>query len=477
MKLHSFISLLAVAQAASAISLNVDDKQSIKEAAATAAKKLAALYPRNETWFIPGDFGVIQTADGRNDKGYYWWEGGAAMGAWIDYWAITGDDSYNSIVTEGILHQVGENNDFQPANQTLGIANDDQATWAIAALSAAERGFPDPPADKPQWITLAKTVFDRQAARWDEGNCSGGLRWLVFNSSEGYDYKNSAANGLFFQLAARLARYTGNETYVEWSEKAYNWARAVKLIGPEYEVYDGLHDSDDMCGDPSKVRWTHTAGAYIAGAANLYDYYSSANDTSQTTKWQLETSSLLNATDEAFFNQNDGTDNIMRESACESPAPFTRSPTCNTDQRFFKALMSRFLGATYQLAPFTRDYITERLRASALGAARSCTGKPGGDTCGLSWIIGEYDDSPYGIAEGGVSEHMAALEVFQNLLVGDVDAPKTQESESASAAGKSTTVEDGGAKPTSVGARAVGAGALVPAVAFAGIVSLALVLV
>lgn len=80
MKLHSFISLLAVAQAASAISLNVDDKQSIKEAAATAAKKLAALYPRNETWFIPGDFGVIQTADGRNDKGYYWWEGGAAMG-------------------------------------------------------------------------------------------------------------------------------------------------------------------------------------------------------------------------------------------------------------------------------------------------------------------------------------------------------------------------------------------------------------
>jgi mannan endo-1,6-alpha-mannosidase len=54
--------------------------ESIKDAAKVAALKLRALYPNTESWFIPGEFGLIQTADGKNDQGYYWWEAGAAMG-------------------------------------------------------------------------------------------------------------------------------------------------------------------------------------------------------------------------------------------------------------------------------------------------------------------------------------------------------------------------------------------------------------
>jgi len=53
---------------------------SIKSAAKIVAQNLRVLYPSNETWFVPGEFGLIQTADGKNDKGYYWWEAGAAMG-------------------------------------------------------------------------------------------------------------------------------------------------------------------------------------------------------------------------------------------------------------------------------------------------------------------------------------------------------------------------------------------------------------
>lgn len=53
---------------------------SIKSAAKTVAENLRALYPSNETWFVPGEFGLIQTPNGANDKGYYWWEAGAAMG-------------------------------------------------------------------------------------------------------------------------------------------------------------------------------------------------------------------------------------------------------------------------------------------------------------------------------------------------------------------------------------------------------------
>ena len=114
----------------------------------------------------------------------------------------------------------------------------------------------------------------------------------------------------------------------------------------------------------------------------------------------------------------------MRESSCESlPPDFTSTIWCNTDQRSFKAYLSRFMGYAYQLAPFTRDWVTPRLKASAAGAALACTGGEDGDTCGLSWLKGSYDGAAYGVAIGGVGEHMAAMEVFQNLIVGDSPLP------------------------------------------------------
>jgi len=167
--------------------------------------------------------------------------------------------------------------------------------------------------------------------------------------------------------------------------------------------------------------------------------------------------------------------NVMRESACEALPPFRRTPTCNTDQRSFKALMSRFLGATYQLAPFTRGYISLRLRASASGAASSCDGQPGGDTCGLSWLAGKYGDSPYGIAVGGVGEHLAAMEVFQNLLVGDAPLPKTMKT-GGGGGGGNLTGGAGGIVDGENGAKALGAGTLAPVAALAGVVGVVSVL-
>lgn len=49
---------------------------------------------------------------------YYWWEAGAMFGQMIEYWFYTGDDSYNKVVTDGLLAQIGPQNDFMPPNQT-----------------------------------------------------------------------------------------------------------------------------------------------------------------------------------------------------------------------------------------------------------------------------------------------------------------------------------------------------------------------
>lgn len=49
---------------------------------------------------------------------YYWWEAGAMFGQMIEYWYYTGDATYNDVVTQGLLAQVGPSNDFMPPNQT-----------------------------------------------------------------------------------------------------------------------------------------------------------------------------------------------------------------------------------------------------------------------------------------------------------------------------------------------------------------------
>lgn len=140
---------------------------------------------------------------------YYWWQAGALWGELIEYWAATGDEQYNKLITEALLFQTGPERNFMPANVTKEEGNDDQAFWAFAALSAAELKFPDPLSQESQWIALAQAVFNTQVKRWDTETCGGGLRWQIMFGNPGWEYKNTISNGGFFQLAARLARYTG----------------------------------------------------------------------------------------------------------------------------------------------------------------------------------------------------------------------------------------------------------------------------
>lgn len=139
-------------------------------------------------------------------------------------------------------------------------------------MAAAEKNYPNPPADQPQWLALAQGVFNSQARRWDSKTCNGGLRWQIFTFNSGFNYKNSISNGCFFQLAARLARYTGNNTYAQWAETAYDWTVQSGLMSSRYEIFDGISTSN--CTDMDIIQWTYNAGTYIAGAAFLYNMVS-----------------------------------------------------------------------------------------------------------------------------------------------------------------------------------------------------------
>jgi mannan endo-1,6-alpha-mannosidase len=316
------------------------------------------------------------------------------FGSLIDYWYFTGDDQYNAITMEAMLHQVGDQADFMPTNQTRTLGNDDQSFWAIAAMQAAEYLFPNPPADQPQWLALVQAVFNEQTTRWDSKTCGGGLRWQIFQFNNGYNYKNSISNGCFFNLAARLGKYTGNQTYIDWAEKIFEWMEGVSLMDDQSQFHDGA-TVEHNCTDLNPAQFSYNAGIFLYGAATMWNVTGSE-------KWKQHTLDILNGAD-LFFSKD--VPDVMFEWNCE------QSDSCNNDQRSFKAYLSRWMAATTKVAPFTTDLIMPKLRTSAQYAAMQCSGGDDGNTCGLKWTQGSnYDGS------AGPGEQMAALEVFQSNL-------------------------------------------------------------
>lgn len=208
---------------------------------------------------------------------YYWWLGGAMFNTLIDYWYFTKDSTWNDMVMRGMMHQTGENNDFKPTNQSNDLGNDDQAFWAMAALNAAETNFPNPPKDQPQWLALAQAVFNEQAFDWDkrDDTCGGGLMWQLFEYNPGFNYKNSISNGCFFNIASRLAAYTGNKTYADWAEKTWNWMSDVGLLTDDYTFLDGAYTkNNENCTKKNDLQWSYNAGIFLYGSGMMYKFVS-----------------------------------------------------------------------------------------------------------------------------------------------------------------------------------------------------------
>ncbi|KAI9657475.1 MAG: hydrolase 76 protein [Bathelium mastoideum] len=374
-----------------AIDVDFTSTQSIISACSEIAYGMMHYYTGNNTGDTPGNL----------PSPYYWWEAGGMFGTMVDYWYYTGDESYIPVTTQGLLSQVGPDNDYMPPNQTKTEGNDDQAFWGFAVMSAAELKYPNPPAGQPQWLALAQAVFNTQAARWDPQTCSGGLRWQIFTFNNGYNYKNSISNGCFFQLAARLAAYTGNQTYAQWAEKTWDWVNDVGLMTPQYVVWDGTDDTQN-CTSFNHIQWTYNAAVYLLGAATMWNLTSDP-------VWQNRTMGIINGLD-VFFTGNPP---VLYEVACEPQG------TCDTDQRSFKAYVSRWMAATIKVAPFTQETLWPKLESSSEAAAAQCSGPD--NACGLQWTKGSTYD---GIT--GVGEQMSALQVIAARLINNVAGPVTE---------------------------------------------------
>lgn len=393
--LHVWISfVLLLPLLVQSIDLDVTSKDSICAATALIQKGMLDYYEGER---YGGAVGMFQPP-------YYWWNGGVAFGGMLENMYLCENNTFESLLMDALVAQTGDNYDYIPSNQSMVEGNDDQGVWGLTIMDAVERNFTAPnKSGVPGWLAMAQAVFNTMYARWDPDHCGGGLRWQIFTWNSGYNYKNTIANACLFQMAARLGRYTGNQTYLDVAEKVFDWMVDINYIvlNDKANVFDGA-DIDENCTDITTLEWTYNHGVVLGGCAYMY------NATNGSSTWETRVNKILAGAQEYFFQ-----DNVMLESACQS------YNTCNNDQRCFKSIFSRMLGFTSVLAPFTAETIDPLIKASAEAAATSCTGGKDGHTCGLDWTKGS-NDGYYGLGE-----QMNALEIMSNLLIHDRPAPLT----------------------------------------------------
>lgn len=362
---------------------------------------------------------------------YYWWNAGEAFGGLLDYYTFcdSSNDTLKELIYDGMYAQTGDNYDYIPTNQTMVEGNDDQGVWGLTIMQAVERNFTDP--EDHSWLSMAQAIYNTMNSKWDDNTCGGGLRWQMFTWNAGYDYKNSIANGCLFQMAARLARYVGNDSngtatnYTDTAEKVWDWMEEVGFMtletdGTELQLYDGasIDSGNNSCDTVTHLKWSYNFGVFITGAAYMYNFTEDAT-------WLSRVNELWTAS-KYFF-----TDNIMTETTCAT------NNKCNNDQRTFRCLFARSLSLVSVLVPEMRTEFDSYMEASASAAAQSCSGGSDGVTCGFDWAASGWD----GVY--GLGEQMSALETIQYLIYDDFAAPYTADN-----GGSSESVPDAGLDST-----------------------------
>ncbi|OQE30034.1 hypothetical protein PENSTE_c002G01630 [Penicillium steckii] len=401
------LAVTLLAGSAAAIDLDIKDEQSIKDAAKTIASSTMNFYSDRDS-DIPG---IVSSS--------MFWEGSVLFSVMMRYWALTGDDSHNDAVSEGMYWVRGDNDDYMPANYSSYLGNDDQLNWGLAAMMAAEVDFPQK-SSMPSWATLAENVWNSVSSRWDDDSCDGGLRWQIWAYQSGYGYKNAASNGGLFELSARLAHYTKNQTYSDWAEKIWDWSATTPLLKEKKWNIADTTSCEKNCSDHGDYQWTFNYGLYMSGAAYMY------NVTEGESKWRTGLSGLLN-TSQQFFPKKYGSD-IMSEFTCE---PIKK---CDRNQILFKGLFAQELSLIAQVAPYTESDIMYLLQGSALGAAATCTGGKKNDLCSTAWYKDEYDGSD------SIEQQISVTSVLvSNLVAFDKENLATQSTAKNSSASGTTT--------------------------------------
>jgi predicted alpha-1,6-mannanase (GH76 family) len=292
-----------------------------------------------------------------------WWNAANALTAVIGYARHTGDDSHAQVVATTFRHARRRHPDF------VNMFFDDNGWWGLAWVAAYDL------TGENQYLDAARVIFARNLAGWDDV-CGGGMWWNTKRT-----YKNAITTELFITLAAQLHERTpGDQEYLSWALRGWEWLAGRGLIGPNGLVNDGLRAD---CANNGGTAWTYNQGVILGGLAALYDITGDRE--------YLRHGEFI--ADAALSRLTDP-DGILTE-PCELTAD-----GCNGDGTQFKGIFARYLHEFYQRSG-QRAY-----RGFLLANADSVwdNARSPGDQFGLRW------GGPFDRADA--SRQSSALEVL-----------------------------------------------------------------
>jgi predicted alpha-1,6-mannanase (GH76 family) len=307
-----------------------------------------------QRWYVPGT--GLWSSTG-------WWNAANALMALIGCARHAGDGDPARVAATTFRRARLRHSDF------VNMFFDDNGWWGLAWVAAYDLS------GDSRYLDAARTIFARNLAGWDDV-CGGGLWWNTQRT-----YKNAITNELFITLAARLHQRTpGDQEYLSWALRGWDWLTARALIGANGLVNDGLTAA---CGNNGGTAWTYNQGVILGGLAALYDI---TGDREYLGHGEFIADAALSGLTDAG--------GILTE-PCELSAN-----GCNGDGTQFKGIFARHLHEFYQRSgkPAYREFLLVNAE-SVWDNARNP-----GDQLGLRW------GGPFDRADA--SRQSSALEVL-----------------------------------------------------------------
>jgi predicted alpha-1,6-mannanase (GH76 family) len=114
---------------------------------------------------------------------------------------------------------------------------------------------------KRQYWSQVVTLFDDIIGGWSDVD-GGGLHWNKNKTGDGR-YKTSCSNGPAMILAARLYQQTGEERYLEWAQRIYEYMYTHNRF-PDGVIKDHATYEDH------EVTFSYNQGTWVGGLLELY---------------------------------------------------------------------------------------------------------------------------------------------------------------------------------------------------------------
>jgi predicted alpha-1,6-mannanase (GH76 family) len=322
-----------------------------------------------QNWYNP-ETGLWETTN--------WWNAANALTVIIRYTEASGDKTYEWIIENTFSKSkefVVPATDKNPERQVKNYINeyyDDEGWWALAWVEAYDN------TEKPEYLEMAKTIFEDMATGWDQ-KCNGGIYW-----KKGLPYKSAISNELFFLLGVRLALRDNNQDYYKnWALKEWNWFSQTGMINDLPLVHDGVRENCEAKGR----HYTYNQGVILAALADLTKL--TGNKQYQDLAGKIALAAIQNMSTaggvlKGHPKQEDGADGVQ-----------------------FKGIFMRHLAYLYKQTQNSvfREYILKNAESIKNSAV-----KPGTYLIGSQWEC-PFDEADAGRQSSAIDALVSALEI------------------------------------------------------------------